>query len=237
MKKIFFLFLFVPFVAFTQEPYDYLAIVTDHGQELARIKSKPDTYKANFLERNLIKTVSYQQFLEAEPSITRPEGYFLVMELENFRQSSDTTRYFGLLGKEDKESIVKLANDLSCCLFNEELSSLKRDKFIMLWISLSRMIVKNNNQDKKIDWKKQSEEIALIGELVWSFLPKSWEVEDIRVFSLRDYNISANLLIDAGGNIMTKIILFPELQYERKNFSYNLVEKSSKDLKHFGISK
>jgi hypothetical protein len=239
MKKMIFLFLFIPFLALAQGSYDYLAIVTDNGQKLARIKATQSSYKNNFLEVNRIKTVDYQELLEAEPSITKPESYFLVMELESFRHSSGTIRYSGLLGKEDGESITRLANDLSCCLFNQELCSLERDKFIMLWISLSRTIVKNHNQlnGETIDWKKESEQIALTGELVWSLLPKSWTVEDIRVFSLHDCNISANLLIDAGENIMTKIILFPELQYERKNFSYDLVEKSSRDLKHFGICK
>lgn len=212
-----------------QEPYRYLEVVVDKGIAWVRIRPEPIKDKT-WLEDDCIKTVSFRQFASAEPVITQPEGFYLVEELERWCQVSKNLHQNYFLNQVPAKSVRILANRLSRQLFGEELYNLQRDKFFMLWLSLTRVVMKTNNHGMYLDSKDKATQVALTGEWVWKVIARSWTVQDVQVFALHNPNASSvNLLVDAGANIMTKVMIYPELNYDKK-FSYDLVDKSSKDL-------
>jgi len=237
MKTIMLLFwVLVGMSVFSQEPYRYLEVVIDHGDAWIKIHPKPITDRS-WLEDDCIKTVSFRQFMAAEPTITQPEGFYLVEELEAFRKVAKNLGQPSLLNQVSAKSITTLDNYLSRELFGQGLYNLERDKFFLLWLSLTRVVVKSNSHNMYLDTKDKATQAALTGEWVWNLMVKSWTVQDVRVFVLNNpQGLAVNLLVDAGANIMTKIMVCPELSY-KKQFSYDLVEKSSKDLKKFALCK
>jgi hypothetical protein len=240
MKKIIFIFLaFSAFEVFAQEPYNYLEIKVENGDSWVNIRSIPLVLDSSIFERRLIKNVSFQEFLDAKPDITQPEGLYLTMELENWREASEILNRPHLPKGVSNKYISEMVYALSDFSLVDSVIDFDRDKFIYLWISLTRAVISRNNHhsSKTLDFKHQSKEIALAAELIWNLMPKSWTVADVNVFSLHNPNgQSVNLLIDAGGNIMTKIVVYPEYLYRHRHFSYDLVNKSSRDLKYFGVS-
>lgn len=241
MKKI---CLFLGFLVFAvvvisaQEDYDYLKITTIDGRQYVNIRARALTLGTNFLEKNPVSTVSFQKFMDSEPTITRPEGFFLCEELDDWRKKADHEQPLTFLEKKNARRAAQLAAGAAVCLFGDSLKDLRRDQFIMLWVSLSRKAVKSNRRDLRTDFNAESWRVAQIGAMVWDLMPKSWTVEDVRVFALyRPDGLAVNLLVDAGANIMTKMILFPEIRYHKKNFCYDLIDKSSRDLKNYAIYK
>lgn len=237
MKKnlVFVLLLFV--LAVNAQDYDYLQVILVDGETFVNLRAKPKSLGYT-LNNNAIKTTSWQNFLEMEPGITRPGGFFLCQELNHWERNSDDLQRISLYRIANSHQLRKLATDASFCLFADSLRNLERDKFIMFWISLTRNIVKHNSHGSKFNFPQESQRLALTGKLIWDLLPKSWAVEDIYVYPLGDASgLWVNLLIDAGNNTITKIVLFPELYYGKKEFSYDLVNKSSKDLKKFAVYK
>ncbi|MFZ2310879.1 MAG: hypothetical protein WAW11_05040 [Patescibacteria group bacterium] len=221
----------------SQEPYRYLEVAVDNGAAWVRIRPEPIADKT-WLENDCIKTVSFRQFVAAEPVITQPEGFYLVEELERWGRVSKNLHQNSFLNQASAESVRILAIHLSRQLFGEEICNLQRDKFFMLWLSLTRAVIKTNNRGMCLDSKDKAIQVALTGEWVWNVIIRSWTVQDVKVFALHSPNIySVNLIVDAGANIMTKVMIYPELNYEKK-FSYDLVDKSSKNLmKKFVASK
>ncbi|QQG52777.1 MAG: hypothetical protein HY931_00900 [Candidatus Falkowbacteria bacterium] len=240
MKKI---CLFLGFLIFAvviisaQENYDYLKITLVDGKQCLNIRVKALSLGTNFLENNPVRTVTFQKFMDSEPAITQPEGFFLCEELDDWRKKTDRQYPLTLAEQRAAQQAARLAEGAAVCLFGDSLKDLRRDQFLMLWVSLSRKAVKNSRRDLQENSVKESWFIAQTGELVWNLMPKSWTVEDTRAFALyRPNDLAVTLLVDPGANIMTKIILFPELKYRQK-FSYDLVDKSSKDLKDYAIYK
>lgn len=232
------LFIFLVAAVFAQEDYDYLKITTVAGRQYVSIRARALTLGTNFLEKQPVTTVTLQKFMDTEPTITRPEGFFLCEDFNDWRKKSDHEFPLSLSQKRSAQQAANLAPGAAVCLFGDSLKDLRRDQFIMLWISLTRKAVKNSHLDLRPDFEQKSWKLAQIGELVWALMPKSWTVEDVRVFPLAAPDAPAvNLLVDAGANIMTKIIIFPEIQYHKKDFSYDLVNKSSRDLKDYAVFK
>jgi hypothetical protein len=242
MKKVMFVFLLllIVFSIFAQDShdkYDYLKITRAKGKDCLNIRVKALSLGTNFLEKNPVETVNFQKFMDSEPAITQPEGFFLCEELDDWRKKTNHEYPLTLTEKRAAQWAANLAEDVAVCLFSDSLKDLRRDQFIMLWVSLTRKAIKVRNCDLQNDFVKKSCFIAQTGELVWNLMPKSWTVEDVRVFTLSaSDDLAVNLLVDPGANIMTKIILFPEVKYH-KRFSYDLVNKSSKDLKNYAIYK
>lgn len=242
MKKIFFVFLLL-LIAFSisaqnsQHKYNYLKITQVNGKDCLNIRAKALSLGTNFLEDNLVETVTFQKFMDSEPAITQPEGFFLCDELDDWRKNPNHDYPLTIMEKRAAQHAAHLAEGVAVCLFGDSLKDLRRDQFIMLWVSLTRKAVKNRHHDLQNNFVKESWFIAQTGELVWNLMPKSWTVEDARVFALsRPDDLAVNLLVDPGANIMTKVILFPEIKYH-KRFSYDLINKSSKDLKNYAICK
>ena len=240
MKKLLFLFFIISEVS-AQEPYDYLEIIVQNGDSWVNIKPEPTDFRVeNSLNQRVIKTINFETFLKIKPGITNPEGFCLMAELKDWRRASSVLCQSRLPEGISEKYVAQLAKHLSVYLFGDSLVNLEREKFIRLWISLSRAVIATSNhyEASNSTLKEQSKQAALIGELVWSLMIKSWEVEDIEVFSLHKPNdFSVNLLLDAGTNIMTKIIILPEVYYRKQKFCYDLVNKTSKDLKSFGVVK
>ncbi|MFA6417246.1 MAG: hypothetical protein WCW61_03585 [Patescibacteria group bacterium] len=242
MKKVMFVFLlllivFSIFAQDSQNKYDYLKITQVNGKDCLNIRAKALSLGTNFLEKNPVKTVNFQKFMDSEPTITQPEGFFLCEELDDWQRKANHEHPLTLTEKRAAQRVAHLAEGVAVCLFGDSLKDLRRDQFIMLWVSLTRKAVKNRHRDLQSNFVKESWFIAQTGELVWNLMPKSWTVEDTRAFALyRPDNLAVNLLVDPGANIMTKMILFPEIKYH-KRFSYDLVNKSSKDLKKYAIYK
>lgn len=234
MKTIMLLFwVLVGMSVFSQEPYRYLKVVIDKGQAWVEIRPEPVANKT-WLEDDCIKTVNFHQFIVAEPTITQPEGFFLVEELDHWQKTSENFAGEHFLNQVPAKSISTLANNLAQELFGERLCNLPRDKFFLLWLSLTRSVVRTNGHRMHLDDRSKVSQSALTGVWVWNIMTKSWTVQDVRVFVLRDAKgLAVNLLVDAGANIMTKLLICPELYYTRHDFSYDLVTKSSKDLKNF----
>ena len=216
-----------------QEPYRYLEVVIEKGCSLVKIRPEPVANKS-WLENNCIKTVNFRQFITAEPTITQPEGFFLVQELNEWQKNSKKFTEQDFLNNVPSKSIKTLADNLANRLFGERLCNLDRDKFFLLWLNITRSVFKSNNQGTYLDDKDRIIQSSLTGVWVWNLIDKSWVVQDVSIFSLHDSNgQSVTLLIDAGANIMTKIMICPELYYKRKDFSYDLVNKSSQEFKNF----
>jgi hypothetical protein len=240
MKKLILLFwVLLANQALAQESYNYLEIVVENGDSWINIRLHPLKTEASIFEKNLIKTVSFEDFINTQPEITQPEGFYLTMELDDWNKASSILNQACLPNGIRKQYITELATSLSYSLFGDSLTNLKREQFIYLWISLSRAVVSTNNHyaPNTLDLNSKLKQSALISELVWNLMCKSWTVADVRVFVLSKPNgLSTTLLIDAGGNVMTKIIISPEIYYRKSHFSYDLVNKSSRDLKNFGVS-
>lgn len=231
------LFVIRVFAQDSQNKYDYLKITQINGKDCLNIRAKALSLGTNFFEKNPVETVNFKKFMDSEPTITQSEGFFFCKELDDWQRKADHEYPLTLTEKRAAQRVVHLAEGVSVYLFGDSLKDLRRDQFIMLWVSLTRKAVKNRHRDLQSDFVKESWFIAQTGELVWNLMPKSWTVEDIRVFALyRPDNLAVNLLVDPGANIMTKIILFPEIKYH-KIFSYDLINKSSKDLKKYAIYK
>jgi hypothetical protein len=208
-----------------------------NGETFINLRARPKSLGYT-LKNSVIKTISWRSFLEVEPAITRPEGFFLCQELNHWERNSDDLQRISLSRIAHSRQFKKLAANASFCLFADSLKNLERDKFIMFWVSLTRSVVKYSSHESRLNFPQESQDLALTGKLIWDLLPKSPAVEDIYVYPLGDASgLWANLLVDAGNNIMTKVILFPELYYGKKEFSYDLVNKSSKDLKKFAVYK
>jgi hypothetical protein len=236
-KMLVFAFLSLALVLNAQD-YDYLQVLVANGEKSVSLRVKPKSLGSNFLERSVIETVNFQDFLNVEPGITRPEGFFLCQELSSWEKKNDYFQASEILEQARCAYVQKLARGASSCLFADSLKNLERDKFIMLWLSLTRHTVKHNYHGRNLDFLEESRRLALTGKAIWDLLPKSWAVEDIYVYPLGDASgLWVNLLVDAGTNHMTKIVLFPELYYGKEKFSYDLVNKSSKDLKRFAVYK
>lgn len=230
-------FLFIALVVNAQD-YDYLQVLVVGGEKSVSLRVKPKSLGSSFLEKSVIKTISFEDFLEIEPAITRPEGFFLCQELSNWERKNDYFQASEILETSRRRHAQRLASGAATCLFSDSLKNLERDKFIMLWVSLTRHTIKHNYHGRNFNFLEESRRLALIGKAIWDLLPKSWAVEDIYVYPLGDSSgLWVNLLVDAGTNNLTKVILFPELYYGKENFSYSLVNKSSKDLKKFAIYK
>jgi hypothetical protein len=236
-KRLVFVLLLIIVLAANAQDYDYLQVVVANGETFVNLRAKPKSLGYT-LNSNAIKTISWQNFLEMEPGVTRPGGFFLCQELNHWERNSDDLQRINLYRIANSRQFKKLAGEASFCLFADSLRDLERDKFIMFWISLTRNIVKHQSHGSKFNFPQESQRLALTGKLIWDLLPKSWAVEDIYVYPLGDASgLWVNLLVDAGNNTMTKIILFPELYYGKEKFSYDLVNKLSKDLKNFAVYK
>jgi hypothetical protein len=236
-KRLVFVLLLLIVLATSAQDYDYLQVIVSNGETFVNLRARPKSLGYT-LNNNVIKTTSWQNFLEIEPGITRPGGFFLCQELNHWERNSDDLQRISLYRIANGRQLKKLATDASFCLFADSLRNLERDKFIMFWISLTRSIVTHGRHGAKFNFLQESQRLALTGKLIWDLLPKSSAVEDIYVYPLSDASGTwVNLLVDAGNNVMTKIILFPELYYGKKEFSYDLVNKSSKDLKKFAVYK
>lgn len=213
-----------------QEPYRYLVPLIKDGVAWVQISPEPMTDKM-WLEDDVIKTVNFRQFITASPAITQPEGFYLIEELDAWKKSANSPE---LLNKVQVQAVTDLAEKVSGQVFGECLADLERDKYFLLWLSVTRAVVESNYRHLHLAEQDKVLQTSLTSEWVWDILIKSWTVSDVRVFYLQDENGQAiNLLVDAGANIMTKLTICPELYYKKKDFSYDLVTKSSKDLKHF----
>jgi hypothetical protein len=219
-----------------QEPYRYLEVVIEKDVAWVKILPEPKADKT-WLENNSIKAVNFNRFVAVEPTITQPEGFFLCAELDDFKQVSKNLGRPSFLNSVSSEAVSALAKNLARQLFGCSLDNLERDRYFMLWLSLTRAVMKTNNRGMYLDKKDKATQVALTGEWVWNLIDRSWTVQDVRVFSCHNPDaFSTNILVDSGGNIMTKIMICPELHY-KKRFSYDLVDKSSKGLKNFACVK
>jgi hypothetical protein len=214
-----------------QEPYRYLKVEVTKGVAWVKILPEPVADKT-WLEDDCIKTIGFKHFVAIEPEITQPEGFYLVEELEDWCLVSSRLHQNSFFNHVSAKAVHSLAENLSSQLFGECLCNLPRDKYFELWLSLTRAVVKTNSRGMYLDAADKATQVALTGEWVWRVITRSWTVQDVGVYALHQPNkMSVNLLVDAGSNVMTKIMIYPELQY-KKCFSYDLVDKSSRDLKN-----
>ena len=217
-------------IILAQESYRYLKVEVTKGAAWVKILPEPVADKT-WLEDDCIKTIGFKHFVAIEPEITQPEGFYLVEELEDWCRVSGKLHQNSFLNHVSAKAVHSLAENLSSQLFGECLCNLPRDKYFELWLSLTRAVVKTNSRGMYLDKADKATQVALTGEWVWKVITRSWTVQDVGVYALHQPNkMSANLLVDAGSNVMTKIMIYPELQY-KKRFSYDLVDKSSRDLK------
>ena len=105
---------------------------------------------------------------------------------------------------------------------------------MFLWLKVTRALFFHYNFEAPLNFQQRSRDAAILGEMVWELMPKNLSVCDVQIFSLHNPKwMSVNLLLDCGGNIMTKLTVIPDL-YFKENFSQSMLEKSSKALRKFG---
>ena len=221
--------------ALAQGPYYYLEIVVENGDSWVNIRSLPLNEQSDEMSGHEgIKTISFMKFLKTKQSITKSEGFLLAMELQNWQKISQPLYQRSYLKNINEDLVDKMAEICSLSLFGKKTELLNRQELLMLWLCVSRVFVFHDFNKVPLDFKLQSKEISLVAEFVWTAMPKNSSVSDIRIFSLHDpESFSVSLLVDSSDNIMTKVMVCPEIYY-KDIYSLELINKSSKELKSFG---
>lgn len=222
-----------------QDSYCYLRVV-DGDKSYVNLRVRPEREDAR--ERiettgcEAIRTVSFNKFLKAELTITKKEGFLLAMELNSWQKFSASDYKLNYLTNLQEEVIYKLGELFSLNYFKRNSEVLNREESILLWLYVTRIVVAHGSKKLPIDIVSRTQEITQVGELVWRSLYRSSDVSDIWIYSLHNPNqYSVNLLVDASGNLITKIMVCPELLYGKEGTLdlLELVERSSKELKSF----
>lgn len=223
-----------------QESYDYLKVVDEKGKSYVNLRVRPERNGAiKEIETTgceAIRTLCFQKFLKAEPGITKKEGFLLAMELNSWQKFSASEYKLKYLTNLQEDIIWEIGEKFSLNYFNKRSEILNREESVLLWLFVTRIVVAHGDKKLPTDIISRTQEIALVGEFVWRSLYKSSGVSDIWVYSLHNPDkYSANLLVDASGNLLTKIMVCPELLYGKEgNLDLlDLVERSSKELKDF----
>lgn len=210
-----------------QAPNSYLKVVHEEKGDWINICK----------EGNKVQTVSFNCFLKAEPAITNPEGFDLAFELASW---SDSMRVFSRLGNRQlKEEVLNsMINIFSQHSYRKKPEDLTREEALVLWVDITRKIFFHHFRDVRMGFCERSKEAALLGEMIWPiFLQRNALLEDIRIFSIHaPDSFSVNILVDMSGNIMSKLTLIPDLYYQEE-FSLSLINKNSKALKSFAVTK
>ena len=223
-----------------QDSYYYLRVVEGSDKSFVNLRVRPE--RSDAIEEiettgcEAIRTISFNKFLRAEPVVTKKEGFLLAMELNSFKKLSASEYKLNYLTNLQEDIIFRIGEEFSLNYFNKRSEILNRDESILLWLFVTRIVVANGDKKLPTDIISRTQEIALVGEFVWRSLYKSSAVSDIWVYSLHNPNqYSANLILDASGNLITKIMVCPELLYGKEgNLDLlDLVERSSREFKDF----
>jgi hypothetical protein len=215
-----------------KEQYRYLKIQDEEGDAWISVCERPcdSDYTGE-----TIKTLSFQKFAEAKVGLTKSEGFELAFELEHWRDLSPLSG--SLCNIQIKEDVLrKVISVFANHLYHKKPEDLNRQETLFLWLKVTRALFFHYNREAPLNFQQRSRDAAILGEMVWELMPENLSVCDVKVFSLHNPKwMSVNLLLDCGGNIMTKVTVIPDL-YFKENFSLAMLEKSSKNLKKFGAS-
>lgn len=241
MKKILSVVVFFLAISLSaQESYHYLKVVDGSNKSYVNLRVRPERNDAieeiETTGPEAIRTLCFHKFLKAEPTITKKEGFLLAMELNSWQKFSSPDYKLNYLTNLQEEVIYKLGELFSLNYFKKNSEVLNREESVLLWLFVTRIVVANGDKKLPADIIGRTQEIALVGEFVWCSLYKSADASDIWVYSLHNPNqYSANLILDASGNLLTKIMVCPELLYGKEgNLDLlDLVERSSRELKDF----